>query len=244
MATALRGHDRAIDTASTVIPAQSRGNDRGTQVTGILKPTPAPCEQSTMDVVLSALIGIGLAAACGFRVFVPMLVLCIAARAGGVTLSPGFAFFASDVALIALSVATALEIAGYWVPWIDHALDVIATPAAVIAGTLMAASMFNFTPNATGQTLKWALALIAGGGVAGVIQVGTVAVRAGSTSLTGGLANPIVSTVESGASIVTSILAVVVPVFLAFSLLVMIVLAWIVIRARINRRRALVPVVA
>ena len=88
-----------------------------------------------METVLSLLVGIGLSAACGFRVFVPLLMVSISAMSGHLVLAPGFEWLGSLPALIAFSVATCLEIAGYYVPWVDHLLDSVSTPAAVVAGT-------------------------------------------------------------------------------------------------------------
>src|SRR6185503_12680871 len=119
-----------------------------------------------METVLSICVGIGLSAACGFRIFVPLLALSIAALSGHVHLSSGFAWIGTTPALIALSVATALEIAAYYVPWLDHALDTIATPAAVIAGTMTTAALVTDVS----PFLKWTLAIIAGGGAAGLVQ--------------------------------------------------------------------------
>src|SRR5262245_9253549 len=167
------------------------------------------------DTILSICIGIGLSAACGFRVFVPLLVASIAARTSHVTLASQFAWVASDPALIAFSVATALEIAGYYIPWVDHLLDTIATPAAVVAGIIVPGSM----PGQVDPHVRWALAVIAGGGVAGAVQTGSVLTRAASTATTGGLGNPIVATVELGLSVLTSILAVLVPFIAAFLVL-------------------------
>ncbi len=113
----------------------------------------------------------------------------------------------SDAALIALSVATVLEIVAYYVPWLDNFLDSVATPAAVVAGTLITASMITDTE----PFLKWTLAAIAGGGLAGVVQVGTVVTRGASTATTGGLANPVVATAELGSSVAASLLSLVVP---------------------------------
>src|SRR5215813_12345897 len=113
-----------------------------------------------METLLSICLGIGLSAACGFRVFVPLLALSIAGLAGHVSLSPGFQWIASYPALITFSVVTVLEICGYYIPWVDHLLDTIATPAAIIAGILVTASLVtNMSP-----LMKWTLAVIAGGG--------------------------------------------------------------------------------
>jgi hypothetical protein len=161
-----------------------------------------------METALSILVGVGLSAACGFRVFVPLLVVNLAARAGHLRLALGFDWMSSDAALIAFSVATVLEIAGYYIPWMDHLLDTLATPAAVVAGTIVTASLVTDVS----PFLRWTLAAIAGGGAAGAVQVSTVVTRAASTATTGGLANPLVATVELGGSVITSLLAVMVPV--------------------------------
>ena len=183
-----------------------------------------------METILSICAGIGLAAACGFRVFVPLLVASIAALSGHLQLTEHFAWIGTYPALVAFAVATVLEIAGYYVPWLDHLLDTIATPAAIVAGTIISASIFSdMSP-----FLRWTLAVIAGGGAAGVVQAGTVAMRAVSTSTSGGLANPLVSTAELGLSLFTSVLAIVLPV-LAVTLLAALVV-WVA--QKIWRRRA------
>src|SRR5438128_11948377 len=160
-----------------------------------------------METILSLLIGIGLSAACGFRVFVPLLVVSVASHTGHLHLSPGFEWMGSDAALIAFAVATTLEIAAYYVPWVDNLLDTVASPAAVVAGTLVTASL------ATDMSpfLKWTLSVIAGGGVAGLVQGATVVTRGASSVGTGGLANPILATAELGGSLITSILSLVTP---------------------------------
>ncbi|HEY5910329.1 MAG TPA: DUF4126 domain-containing protein [Verrucomicrobiae bacterium] len=158
--------------------------------------------------LLSICLGIGLSAACGFRVFVPLLVMSIASLAGQLSLAPGFQWIGTYPALITFGVATAVEIAGYYIPWVDHALDTIATPAAVVAGTVVTASIV------TGMSplLKWTLAIIAGGGAAGLVQGATVVTRAASTATTGGFGNPLVATIELGAAAITSVVALVAPV--------------------------------
>jgi hypothetical protein len=161
-----------------------------------------------MDIFLSICLGIGLSAACGFRVFVPPLIMSIAALSGHLSLAHGFEWIGSYPALVAFSVATCLEVSGYYIPWVDHLLDTIATPAAVVAGAVITASMVaDMSP-----FLKWTLAIIAGGGAAGMVQGATVVARGASGVTTAGLANPIVSTLELAGSIVTSILAILAPV--------------------------------
>jgi hypothetical protein len=186
-----------------------------------------------MELTLSILIGIGLAAACGFRVFVPFLIVSIASLSGHLTLAPGFEWIGTYPALGAFAVATVLEILAYYIPWLDNLLDAAATPAAVVAGTVVVASVVaDLSP-----FLRWTLAVIAGGGVAGAVQGATVALRGASSLSTGGLANPLVSTGELASSVVTSVLAVVLPV-LAASL---VVLLCVMVVRRVRRFRSPAP---
>lgn len=160
------------------------------------------------DAVLSLGVGVGLAAAVGLRIFVPLLVLGCAARFTGLPLSDGFEWIASGPAIAALAIATALEVAAYYVPWLDNALDVIAAPLAVVAGVVVTAAASADLP----PLLRWTAALIAGGGTAAAVQGLTSIVRLKSTATTIGAANPIVATFELIGSIVTSLVAIVLPV--------------------------------
>ena len=178
-----------------------------------------------MQLLLSFCIGVGLSAACGFRVFVPLLIMSIAAKTGHLTLVPSFQWIGSDIALWTFAIATVLEIGAYYIPWLDNMLDVIATPAAIIAGTIITASMVG----GMDPYLKWTLAAIAGGGAAGAVHGATALTRGASTATTGGLANPIFSTIELGISFLTSVLAVIAPVvaivFVAFMFVLLLLAA-------------------
>lgn len=161
-----------------------------------------------MDAVLGILVGVSLAAACGFRVFVPMLVASIAVRGEYVRVVETFEWLGSDAALIAFTAATVAEVAAYFVPWLDNALDNLATPAAVVAGTLLSgAMMVDMDP-----WLRWSLAAVAGGGAAGVIQGSSVVTRAASTISTAGMGNPLVSLGEATGATGLAILAVAMPI--------------------------------
>jgi hypothetical protein len=117
-------------------------------------------------------------------------------------------------------VATALEIGTYYVPWLDNLMDTIATPAAVVAGTIITASVVSDTS----PFLKWTLAVIAGGGTAVIVQAGTVLVRAASATATGGVGNPLLATAENGGAILGTLLALVLPVVAA--ILAILLCAW------------------
>lgn len=161
----------------------------------------------TLETLLSISLGLGLAAACGFRVFVPLLVTSVANHAGHLEVTEGFSWIGTTPALVALAVATGLEIGAYYVPWLDNFLDTAATPAAVVAGAIVTGSVVT----EMSPLMRWTLAVIAGGGVAGSVQVATSAVRGLSSLTTFGLANPGVATAEIGGATVLAVAAVLAP---------------------------------
>lgn len=179
-----------------------------------------------IETILSLCIGIGLSAACGFRVFVPLLVMSVASLTGLFEPMKGFEWLAMPSVCIGLTVATVCEIGAYYIPWVDNALDSISTPAAMIAGTLttMAVSTGEMSPFAS-----WAAAIIVGGGTASAVQLSTVAVRGLSTATTGGIANPLVSTTEWISALLISVLSFFVPVFVVIVgiILMIIGIRWI-----------------
>jgi hypothetical protein len=160
------------------------------------------------EVALSIALGVGLAAAVGFRVFLPMLVMSIAAYSGHLHLSSGFAWLATAPALLTLAIAALLEITAYYIPGVDNLLDALASPAALIAGTVVAAAVMADLP----PLVKWTTAVIAGGGAAGLTQGITSLLRLKSTTLTAGLGNHLVASGELGGALVVSLLALAAPV--------------------------------
>jgi hypothetical protein len=178
---------------------------------------------SDLDLALSIALGVGLAAATGFRVFLPMLVVSAAAYTGHLPLSENFAWVGTPSALMMLGVAALVEILAYYIPGVDNLLDTLATPAAVVAGTLVSAAVITDLP----PMLKWTTAIIAGGGVAGLTQGVTALLRAKSTVLTAGVGNPVIATAELGGSLLVSLLALAAPLI---ALLVVIVFLWLAMR--------------
>lgn len=172
------------------------------------------------EILLTILMGIGLSAASGFRIFIPLLVVSIASFTGNLDLADSFSWIGTLPALITFSIATVFEIAGYYIPWVDNILDTITSPMAVVAGAvLMASVVTDISP-----LFKWTLAIIAGGGIAGTIQALTGVTRVTSSLTTGGLGNPAVSTVESGSSITLSAIAIFIP--LIAGIIVIALLVW------------------
>lgn len=176
-----------------------------------------------MENLLSVCLGIGLSAACGFRVFIPVLVMSIASLSGHLTLSHSFQWIGTYPALVVFATASILEIAAYYVPIVDNLMDSIAGPVAVVAGILVAASSFiHMDP-----LLKWTLAIIAGGGTAAIFHGSTALLRGTSTVLTGGIGNHAVATAELGIASGLSILAVALPLL---SMIVILALLFFIIR--------------
>jgi hypothetical protein len=188
-----------------------------------------------MDAALSIALGIGLAAATGFRVFVPLLIAGFAARAGWISLSDGFAWLATTPALLTLGAAAVFETLAYYVPGIDHLLDVLAGPIAVIAGMVASASvMADIAP-----AIMWPIAIIAGGSIAGATKGSTALIRAKTGVATAGLGNPVVSTVETTSAIGLSLLAVLLPLIALIAIVALLV--WVVRKFRrsvVSRRQA------
>ncbi|MEM9675311.1 MAG: DUF4126 domain-containing protein [Bacteroidota bacterium] len=149
-------------------------------------------------------IGLGLAASVGFRIFLPLLVLSVASYLAIIPVNESFHWIGTVPAMIALGAATLIETLAYFIPWFDNLLDTIALPSATIAGTaVMASTLIELDP-----LWQWALAIIAGGGTAGIVKGVNANTRLASTATTGGLANPVVTTVETAASAGLSALSV------------------------------------
>lgn len=177
--------------------------------------------------VLSLGVGVGLATAAGLRIFLPLLLLGLAAHLGWLPLTDGFAWLASPPALTALAAATALEVGAYYVPWVDNLLDLAAAPLSIMAGVVATAAVTTELP----PMLRWSLAIVAGGGAAGFVQGLTSIARLKSSASTGGAGNPVLATLELIGSLVTSLVALVLPLAA-----LLIVAAVVVIVRRVARR--------
>ncbi len=188
---------------------------------------------SELQVLLSVALGVGLAAAVGFRVFLPLLIASVSAYTGHLDLTGGFEWLGTLPAVVMLGVAAVLEILAYYIPGVDNALDAVATPLAVVAGTVVAAAVMTDMP----PLVKWTTAVIAGGGAAGLTQGTTALLRAKSTAATGGLGNSVVATGELGGALGISLLALFAPVI---ALILVVLFCWLAIRfvRRLFRRRA------
>lgn len=162
----------------------------------------------TTETILSIFLGVGLSASAGFRVFLPLFALSLAAYFEIWELNESWSWIGSTTAIITLGIATLLEISAYYIPFIDNALDTLAIPLATIAGTaVMVSTVADLSP-----VITWALAIIAGGGTAAAVKSSASVTRLGSTVSTAGIGNPVVSTIETGTSIVMSIISIFIPI--------------------------------
>jgi hypothetical protein len=189
---------------------------------------------SELEILMSVALGVGLAAAVGLRVFLPLFLTSIAAHAGWVELSGSFEWLDTMPAILMLGVAALLEVLAYYVPGVDNVLDTVATPAAVVAGSVVAAAVMTDLP----PIVKWTTAIIAGGGAAGITQGITAMLRAKSTALTGGLGNSVVASGELGGAALVTILAIAFPLV---ALVVVILFCWLavkLVRRMLSRREA------
>ncbi|MBE9043218.1 DUF4126 domain-containing protein [Pleurocapsales cyanobacterium LEGE 10410] len=174
-----------------------------------------------MEIVIALCLGITLSAACGFRVFVPPLAMSLAAIYGHFPLSSGFEWLGTTEAAIALSIATILEVSAYYIPIVDNLLDTVQIPLAVGIGTVITAATLGHTD----PVLQWTLAVIAGGGTAGVMGTLASFTRLASTGITGGLGNFIVATVEAVGSISLSVLGITFPLWTGAIVLAVLIIA-------------------
>ena len=180
----------------------------------------------TSDTIISIFLGIGLAASVGFRVFLPLFALSLASYFNIWELNENWVWVGSLTAVVTLGVATVVEIFAYFIPWVDNILDSMAIPLAAIAGTaVMVSTIADLDPVVT-----WSLAIIAGGGTATAIKGAGATSRLASTASTGGLANPIVSTVETGTALVVSIASIFAPIVAAILVIIILIIVFRIYR--------------
>jgi len=165
----------------------------------------------TSETVISIFLGVGLAASVGFRVFLPLFALSLASYFNVWELNDSWEWIGSIAAVITLGVATVIEVFAYFIPWVDNLLDSVAVPLAAIAGTaVMVSTVAGLDPVVT-----WSLAIIAGGGTATAIKGANATGRMASSATTGGIANPLVSTVETGTAVAVTTASIFAPILAA-----------------------------
>jgi hypothetical protein len=161
--------------------------------------------------------GVAVAASCGLRAFLPLLVLGLAARAGVIELRGGSEWLAGDLALVAFGIATVLEIVGDKIPVVDHALDAVASVLRPAAAWLATFALLSGWPTPWAQ-----IAALVFGTLAFTLHGLKAGVRLGSTVTTLGVGNIVLSLLEdvvallllAGVVFGSLVLLAVVPLFL------------------------------
>lgn len=174
--------------------------------------------------------GICLSAACGFRIFIPFLILSIFSYTGNIELNEGALWISTIPALIIFSSLTVLEIIGYYIPWIDNMLDLISTPLSIIAGIIILSSLLiDVNP-----AIKWIFSILFGGVISFNVQLMTVKARALTSVFESGFGNSVFSTIELIAALLISVLAIFQPVI---SLAILLLLTYLIFRKIILKRK-------
>lgn len=186
-------------------------------------------------IISAVALGIGLSACCGFRIFIPLLVASIGAYFKWIPVNQGMDWLGTVPAMLSFGTAAIFEVAAYYIAFIDNLLDTIAAPLAILAGTLIAATVLpigEFDP-----MLKWGLGILAGGATAGTIQVGSGLLRLLSTKTTAGLGNSVIASGENLAAITGSVGSLLLPVIMAIIMLAIAIFLGFRILGRIVGKR-------
>lgn len=195
--------------------------------------------------------GLGLSAACGLRVFLPLFVAAVATRAGFLSVGPQFEWLGSTPAVVLFGTATVVEVVGFLVPWVDHALDLLAAPLAAVAGALlMTSQMVMLVPGADGAAatplihpaVAWSLGIIVGATAASGVEAASIAGRLSSSVLTIGWLNPIYGMVETGLALLVTIVTIWLPILAGMVVLlllpILLLAVWRILAWRSKQRRA------
>jgi hypothetical protein len=181
----------------------------------------------------AVLAAFGLSGAAGLNAWLPLFAGALAARLDFVDLAAPFDDLASTGGLVVLGLLTVADFVGDKIPVVDSALHAVGLAVAPVSGAVL------FTGQTGTETeLPTLLAILLGGGTAGIVHTIRAAVRPVSTAGTAGLGNPVLSLGEDLGSLVLVVAAFVVPIVAVILLLLIVaplVRWWL--RRRGRRRR-------
>tara|TARA_B100000674_G_scaffold252660_1_gene208377 strand:- start:509 stop:1087 length:579 start_codon:yes stop_codon:yes gene_type:complete len=167
-----------------------------------------------------------LASACGFRVFVPPMLISLIYKLGIIELNETWNWLRNPWVFSILAIATLIEVFAYYLPWLDHLLDVFSTPSAIAAGTLLSAiSLEGVNPS-----LQWFLAVVGGGSSAAIIQASSVSIRLASSLSSAGFGNLLISSIELFFAISIVLIVIFFPIFSLLFIFFFVLLAKKVLR--------------
>ncbi len=183
-----------------------------------------------MEAITNVLAAFGLSGSAGLNAYVPLLVVALTARFSNlVVLNKPWDTLESWWVIGVLAVLVVIEFFADKVPAVNHANDVIQTFVRPTAGAILFAASTSTIAN-----VDPAVALILGLLTAGTVHVGKSALlRPAVTATTGGVANPVVSTIEDVVAFIVSVVAVLVPALIVvlLVLLLTVVVIWLLRRS-------------
>src|SRR5581483_9232592 len=175
-----------------------------------------------MGVLGSILAAFGLSAASGLNAYIPLLMVGLTARfTNWIQLSPPFDVLTNEWVLGALVVLLGIEFFADKIPVVDHVNDVIQTFVRPAAGAILFASEAHVI-----TSIHPVIAIILGLLVAFGVHATKATARPVVTVATGGIGNPIVSTIEDAASFGITLTAILAPILLLFALALLLVIAY------------------
>lgn len=138
---------------------------------------------------------IGLAAACGCRLFTTLLIFAISNSLG--LISGEGSWLSNPQTFIVFTLGTVIEVMMFYRPRLDNLMDAIALPSAFVAGVVVTRSVVYGLP----PLWRWLAAIVLGGGVALIVQAATTLIRADLTTRSGGINNGVFATIELGTAL-------------------------------------------
>lgn len=173
-----------------------------------------------MELLSGLLSSLGLSGAAGLNAYIPLLLVGLLSRFGVMDLAQPFDLLGSTWVLVGIGVIGLLDFVGDKIPGVDHLLHLAGSVVNTAAGAVLFAAQTGVAD--VPPALSMALGLIVAGGV----HATRTAVRPVATATTGGLGNPVVSTVEDGTSLLLSVLAVFAPVLAVILLAAVVVVGY------------------
>ena len=182
--------------------------------------------------LISIAAGICLSAACGLKIFVPPLAMGLASKTGLLTLPTQTEWLGTWPAITVLTFALLFEFIAFCIPVFGNFLDLIATPLAIVTGTLlMKSQIVELSP-----VVSWTLAIAGGGTASGIVQFVTAMIRAGTSAFTAGTSNIFFAIFELFTAVFIAILTLLAPL-LCLAIVLILVLG--LIRTLLNRGKKL-----
>ncbi|RUR03491.1 DUF4126 domain-containing protein [Labedella endophytica] len=197
--------------------------------------------------MLEALTGLGLASAAGLNAYIPMLAMGLLSRFTDLlAVPPGWAWLENEWVMVILGVLLVIDMVADKIPAVDSINDIVQTvvrPASggIVFGSGSASETVAVTdPESFVSSGQW-VPIVTGVVIALLVHLAKAAIRPIANAATFGLAAPVLSTIEDGASIMLVILAIVVPVLVVLAIVALVWLTVVYVRRRRRRAAAMSP---